>query len=168
MRIRTTEECTELRPLQEEDAATVAAVTGDVSPERAQGWIRTILGYEEAGREVACGVWVDGKMAGYVLLEIHDKREGLLHYGLVPAYRGQGIATRACAAMVGYAFLTLGLQALKVDPLADNVESCRVAERLGFVKVGIVQIAEGGRPCDVVRYRLTAEQWGARQVQEET
>ena len=163
VRIHTTDQDIELRLLEEQDASTVAAVTGR-SPEGTRRWVRSLLDLEQAGKEVPCGVWVADEMAGYVLLEIHDNKEGLLHYGLVPAHRGKGIATRACAAMVGYAFSTLGLRALKIDPFADNVASCRVAERLGFAKTAIIEVpAEGGATATEARYRLTADQWRMRQ-----
>jgi len=164
MLVTTIDERTELRLLREQDAECVAAVTGDVSVVDALRWIRGLLDLHRDGKEIPCGVWVAGKMAGYVLLEVHDDGEGLLHYGLVPAYRGKGIATRACAALVEYAFTGLGLRALKSDPSVSNVASCRVAERLGFERVGTVPVhGKDGAAFDVARYRLTAEQWRARE-----
>jgi len=150
----------ELRLLQEDDAESAAAVTDEVSPDETGRWIRGLLDLYRAGKEVPCAVCVAGEMAGYVLLEIHERGEGLRHYGLLPAYRGRGIATRACAALIEHAFTELGLSALKVDPPTANDRSCRVAERLGFVNVGIVQVpTERGQVSEVARYRLTAGQW---------
>ncbi|MEW6754202.1 MAG: GNAT family protein [Candidatus Latescibacterota bacterium] len=150
---------TELRPMREGDATMVAAINEAGSVDSALRWVRSLLADQEAGREVACAVCVGGERVGYVLLEVHDHREGLLHYGLVPSHRGRGIATRACTAMVVHAFSTLGLEALKVDPYADNAPSCRVAERVGFTRVGTILSEEGGRRREIARYRLTAEQW---------
>lgn len=149
----------ELRLLEEYDAPLVAAITGD-SLARARAWIRGLRDLYQAGQEIPCGIWVGHKRAGYVLLEIHDHGEGLLHYGLVPPYRGQGVATRAGAALVEYAFSHQGLQVLKVDPPAAHVRSCRVAERLGFERVGTLCIADGeGGNYEVARYCLTRKEW---------
>jgi len=152
---------TQLRLTKEADAEALAAVTDDVSPEDTRRWVHSLLALHRDGVELPCAITVDGDVAGHALLEIHDNGEGLLHYGLRPAYRGRGLATRACEALVEEAFTALGLSALKIDPAADNAPSCAVAERLGFSRVGRQRIENGADGYTIARYRLTAAEWRA-------
>ncbi len=150
----------ELRLVNELDALAISEVTGDVSHEECLSWIRTLLDYHAKGEGIPCGIWVRGELAGYLILEIHANRNGLFHYGLLPAFRGQGWVTLACSFMVEYAFNELGLDVVKVDPLAANMASCRVAERIGFRRVGTMTVPSGdGGTLDIARYRLTAPEW---------
>lgn len=55
---------------------------------------------------------------------------------------GQGIATEAGAAVVGYAMRDLWLASLGSGHFIDNPASGRVLEKLGFVETG-----RGERPC---------------------
>lgn len=150
----------ELRLVNELDAPAISEVTGEVSHEECRSWIRTLLDYHSKGEGIPCGIWVRGELAGYLILEIHANRNGLFHYGLMPAFRGQGWATLACSFMVEYAFNQLSLDVLKVDPPAANTASCRVAERVGFRRVGTMTVPSGdGGTLDIARYQLTAKEW---------
>lgn len=154
------DEHAQLRLLAEDDAGALAAVTNLVSPEMARSWIRAILHFHESGRGRPYAIVVDGQTAGYALLEIHDNHEGLLHYGLVSEYRGRGLATRACLALVDEAFRNLGLHLLKIDPQTRNPSACRVAERAGFRRSSTYTVEESnGRVLEIARYRLDLASW---------
>jgi hypothetical protein len=45
----------------------------------------------------------------------------------------------------------------------DNVASIRVSQAIGYEPNGIDRVAPRGDPRDVQRYRVTREQWQARQ-----
>src|SRR5690349_15816006 len=59
-----------------------------------------------------------------------------LAYRLVPAVWGRGIATEVGAALVRYAFDTLGLPRLVAVAYPDNLASQRVLDKLGFSRQG--------------------------------
>jgi ribosomal-protein-alanine N-acetyltransferase len=77
-------------------------------------------------------------------------REALEHpdigYAFLPAYRGQGYAKEAAAAMLTHAWDTLELPRVFAITSPDNDASIRVLERLGFVSNGQMEV----RPGDVV------------------
>jgi ribosomal-protein-alanine N-acetyltransferase len=57
-------------------------------------------------------------------------------YGLAHAYWGQGIASEALAAIVRFGFEQLDLNRVYAQTIADNHESVRLLERLGFRREG--------------------------------
>lgn len=64
-------------------------------------------------------------------------------YGLIPAYRGRGLATEAARAMVAWAFTQPGVRRVIADCLADNPASARVLEKVGFARAGSRHTEEG-------------------------
>lgn len=57
-------------------------------------------------------------------------------YTICSAYRRQGYASEACAAMINWAAEQHGVPAFVLSIAPDNTPSQRIAARLGFVKVG--------------------------------
>ncbi len=55
-----------------------------------------------------------------------------LFYAFSPAFQGQGYATEAARAMVGYAFRQLHLKRVVATTTYENVASIRVMEKLGM------------------------------------
>jgi RimJ/RimL family protein N-acetyltransferase len=86
---------------------------------------------------------------------------------ILEAYMGKGYATEAAREFLRYLREDLGLQEIMVWPGATNRESCRVAEKLGFVKGGSVRSAEEPGKTDVayvlpgMKFKdLTLSMWG--------
>ena len=52
--------------------------------------------------------------------------------------RGTGIAEEVCRALLQYGFTSLGFSRVRADAQTDNIRSCRLLEKLGFVYVGTV------------------------------
>lgn len=150
------DERTLLRLVQKDDDAAIASTNDIQTADGARRWVCRALELCASGEEIPCTICIDGEPVGYVFLEIHTNAEGLLHYGIIPSSRGQGIATSACRRMVGHAFRNLGLKAVKIDIPVSNEPSCRLAERLGFPSTGSLTIPVEG---EIARYRLTADQW---------
>jgi RimJ/RimL family protein N-acetyltransferase len=71
-------------------------------------------------------------------IEPHERRASV-GYWLAPAHRGRGIATRATRLMVRWAFSELGLARIELTCGLDNAASQRVAERVGFVREGLLR-----------------------------
>lgn len=63
-------------------------------------------------------------------------RQAMLGYGLLPAYRGKGYASRAVALVTRWVFGHTGIERLVAGTLVHNVASQRVLERAGFVREG--------------------------------
>jgi RimJ/RimL family protein N-acetyltransferase len=117
-------------------------VPRDPDEEFVRGWIRR---YEDG--------WADGSRAGFAIVDGAgdvmgfaavvqldlDAREGELGYLVAPAARGRGIAGRAVALLNDWCFETLGLVRLELRIDIDNGPSERVAERLGYVRDGILR-----------------------------
>jgi RimJ/RimL family protein N-acetyltransferase len=69
-------------------------------------------------------------------------------WALAPHARGQGYATEAAAAAIGWAFERLGVDRLISVIHPDNAASRRVAERLGERRTAD-SFAPFGEPCDI-------------------
>jgi len=118
------------------------------------------------GEGLACATYVNDEIAGYIILDIHGKKHGQLHYGLAPSHRGRGIVTKACAALIEYAFGHLKLESIKIIVRASNERSCRVPERLGFQKLSTEWAHdedEDGPLIQVAEYIMTRGAWQGRQ-----
>jgi ribosomal-protein-alanine N-acetyltransferase len=64
----------------------------------------------------------------------------MVGYTIDPSEQGNGYATEAVAALVDYAFETLGADLVRAYADADNVASVRVADKVGL---GVVERFEG-------------------------
>jgi RimJ/RimL family protein N-acetyltransferase len=60
-------------------------------------------------------------------------------YALAAAHWGHGYAQEAMRLMLAYAFGTLGLRRVEADADPRNAASCRLLERLGFVREGLLR-----------------------------
>jgi RimJ/RimL family protein N-acetyltransferase len=79
----------------------------------------------------------DGRFAGFAgMLHPEDWPEPELAYSLAPHACGQGLATEAAAAARDWAFEQHGMRRLASFIASGNVRSIRVAERLGAVREG--------------------------------
>ncbi len=71
----------------------------------------------------------DGLLVGCVVL----KKPREVGYWTAAYARGRGVASRAVEALSAWAFAAYGLERLELRHQVDNVASCRVAEKAGFV-----------------------------------
>lgn len=67
-----------------------------------------------------------------------------LGYWLATAHTGQGLMTEAASALVTFAFEDLQLHRLQLQAAVENLASQRVAEKLGFRRMGRVREAVRG------------------------
>lgn len=78
--------------------------------------------------------------------------DGEIGYWVAPDARGRGVATRAVTLLRDWAHEELGLQRMTMQIHPDNVISCRVAEKVGFVDTGERRVPNkgvGGRAPDL-------------------
>ena len=116
------------------------------------------------GEGLACAIWIDERMIGYIRLHVYGRGYGELHYGLAPSYRGRGIVTRACAELIAHAFRHLDLESIKVRVRVSNRKSCAVPARLGFERTGTSRLPdENDCEIETAEYVMTKEAWQRRQ-----
>jgi RimJ/RimL family protein N-acetyltransferase len=158
-----------LRRSRPEDAEAISAYRTDPDVNRGQGWERTDPDAVRADIEEMAhrdpgepGGWVQftvedrasGRLVGDVGLSPADGEPGVIKVGYTidPAFQRRGLATEAVAALVDYAFDTLGAEVVRAYADADNVASHRVAERVGMRLIERFQHRDADGVWSVVRY----------------
>lgn len=89
-----------------------------------------------------------------------EQVSGELGYGIIPDYQGQGLMREALLAVVDYGFSVMKLQILEAYTEENNVRSCGLLKRSGFVEADRVE-EEGyivKRTFSMVVYRRQARQ----------
>lgn len=160
-----------LRRSRPEDAEIISAYRSDPDVSRQQGWDRTDPDAVRADIQAMTdrapgeqGGWVQfsvemresGRLIGDVGLSPAEGEPGVIKVGytMAPAFQGHGYATEAVAALVAYAFDTLGAEVVRAYASADNISSIRVAEKVGMRLVERFQHREGDEIWFGVRYEL--------------
>jgi RimJ/RimL family protein N-acetyltransferase len=160
-----------LRRSRSEDAEAISAYRSDPEVNRQQGWERTDpegvrADIEEMEERLpgAPGGWVQfsveerdgGRLVGDVGISPADGEPGVLKVGytMSPAFQGRGYATEAVSALVHYAFATLGADLVRAYASADNLQSIRVAEKVGMRLIERFEHREGDETWFGVRYEL--------------
>ena len=102
-------------------------------------------------------------MAGLHRIDWANRRTGV-GYWIAETHQGQGIVTRACAALVDSAFGELGLNHVEIACASGNSRSCAIPERLGFVREAVVRQREWlyDHFVDRVVYGMLASEWAVR------
>jgi RimJ/RimL family protein N-acetyltransferase len=80
----------------------------------------------------------DGALLGSVSLHRIDldQRDAEIGYWIAPDARGRGVAVRAVAAAVSWAFTEVGVLRVQLYHAVENTASGRVAEKAGFTREG--------------------------------
>lgn len=156
------------------DAGAISAYRSDPEVHRYQGWERTDPhGISEEIQEMADrapgehGGWVQfslverdgGTLVGDVGMSPADGEPGVIKVGytVAPAFQGRGYGTEAVAALVAYAFDTLGADVVRAYASAENVASIRVAEKVGMALVERIERRYGDEVWYAVRYEIRRE-----------
>jgi RimJ/RimL family protein N-acetyltransferase len=105
----------------------------------------------------------DGRVLGLVGMIRRDHRQGEIGWALAAEYRGQGYATEAARALIGYGINVLGLHRIHADTNGDNLRSLRLMERLGMRQEAQLRDAvhEEGNWLDRCIYGILADEWRA-------
>ncbi|MDJ0365763.1 GNAT family protein [Hymenobacter sp. H14-R3] len=127
--------------------------------EDARRWVQlTQENYQQrVGYAFAIELRATGKLVGGIGLTLQarfDRAEA--GYWLGQAYWGQGLASEALAALLGFGFGTLGLHKIVATHLVDNPASGRVMLKNGMVKEGelVQHTKRDGHYHDLWQYRL--------------
>jgi ribosomal-protein-serine acetyltransferase len=134
------------------------------SAEDLRTYIRNVaIPQYEAQLGPICAIWVDGELAGGIGCHPIDwaNRSCAFGYWLDARFRGQGVMTRCCAAMLGYLFEVLNLHRVTIRCATGNMRSCAIPERLGFRREGLEREAEwvGGRWVDLWNWAILEDEW---------
>jgi len=118
---------------------------------------------------ICCAVIVEGDVVGGIGMNAVnvDARSCDIGYWLIVEAEGRGYMTRSVQLVLGYVFGPLGFNRVTIHADPANVRSCRVPERLGFRKVGVMQQAcalTASRAVDVAMYELLACDWRQKEV----
>lgn len=116
-----------------------------------------------AGTGLRVGIWVGEVLVGTASLNEIDqrKRSAGLGYALAGPYRGRGIMTEACRALISHGFSSLKLNRITIIADPRNIPSCAIAERLGFTREGLLRElwkSESGWG-DGALYSILAREW---------
>jgi ribosomal-protein-alanine N-acetyltransferase len=153
------------------DPALTKMMSWNAHTERGQtlDFIRRVTAGPTTGTGVAWAIELGGRAAGCISLEgiqfelrawRLDRAE--LGYWIAPPLWGRGLMTEAAQAVVRCGFELIGLHKITVGCIAENTGSRRVIEKLGFRPVGRLEddVWRDGRWWSVLRYELTASEWG--------
>ncbi len=149
----------ELRELEENDTDDLFALV-DHNREYLRQWLPWLdkertrmdsLNFIRGAREqsaanmgLVAGIWYRQRLAGVISYNSIDWANRIVHIGywVGAGFQGRGIVTRACSAMIDYAFFDLQLNRIEIRCATENRRSCAIPERLGFKREGIVRQAE--------------------------
>lgn len=156
-----------LRPLAEGDAPAYFALTSHgptmasyglpahTSVDQTRGTIATLARWFEQGRALRWAVCEKGSPddilgdVGYWQFDLIRDR-GELGVKVRADRAGRGVGTEIMVAVIDYGFEALGLRGVDANIAPANAASIRLAEKLGFVKVGV-------RPA--LSWSLVEEAW---------
>lgn len=171
---------TQLRQLALEDAAELFALTeanrnrlrewlpwldDNTIEEHSRQYIQSAQASAEANQGFVAAICCGGAIAG--LVGIHGTnwaaRSTSIGYWLGQSYEGKGLMTRACKAVVNYAFTALKLHRVDILCAPQNTRSCAVPKRLGFTYEGTLRESEYlyGRFVDHRVYAILSHEWPA-------
>lgn len=167
-----------LRILTEEDAPKLFALTDQnrlylrqwlpwvdstQSVEDTLAFIQSTLIQYADDNGFSCGIWYKHQLVGTIgyhsINWSHHRVE--IGYWLAAAFQSKGIMTRACRAMVVYAFDTLKLNKVEIRCAVANYRSCAIPQRLGFKQEGTVRQAEWlyDHFVDLMIFGMLAVEW---------
>ncbi|MFE5399287.1 GNAT family N-acetyltransferase [Streptomyces sp. NPDC056568] len=87
------------------------------------------------------GIWLDGVLVGGVMFTRFDTSSGVCELGcwLEEAGQGHGLVTRACRALIDWAFTGRGMSRVEWWVAAGNTRSIASARRLGMTRDGVLR-----------------------------
>lgn len=112
------------------------------------------------------GIWYQGRLVGsigFVNIDLNS-RLAEIGYWIDAQAQGHGIMTRACRALINYAFDDLELNRIVIRCADGNRKSRAIPERLGFKLEGQLRqtIWLYDRFWDAMIYGLLASEWNAQ------
>ena len=166
--------------LKEEDADALFAVV-DANRAHLRRWLPWLdaipspaekLAFILAMRKLAAdnigfsaAIRVEAEIAGVAVYRTIDSvnRSGSVGYWLAGPYQGRGLATRACQALIDFAFAALNMNRVGIACAVENTRSRAIPQRLGFQHEGFSRDAEWlyTHYVNHANYSLLQREWRA-------
>ena len=138
-------------------------IDGTQSVEDEADFIRFTREEYENNKGFACLIRYRGQAAGTISCHALDSmnHSSEIGYWLGKVFEGKGIMTRACRAMVSYAFKELQMNRIQIRCATGNIRSCAIPQRLGFTREGVMRQSEWlyDHFVDLVLYSMLADEW---------
>ena len=168
----------ELRLLEERHAEELFALT-DKNREYLKRWLPWLDGTTTAADTkrfiqftlnklakndgLTAGIWYRGELVGvigYVAINWPNRKTSI-GYWCGAEFQGRGLVTRACHALVSYAFAELKLNRVEIACATDNGRSQAIPRRLGFTQEGVMRDVEWlyDHFVDHVIFSMLARDW---------
>jgi ribosomal-protein-serine acetyltransferase len=143
----------------------------DYSIEDARRHIRKALERFANSDGFEAGIWQNGGLAGCIRINYIDwkHKSTEIGYWVGASFQGQGLATKACRAVIEYAFAELMINRVEIRCIDENERSRAIPERLGFTVEGVIRQARWRKDhyVDLVVYGMLAHEWAANRTGEE-
>lgn len=111
------------------------------------------------------GIHYQGQLAGIIGFHTVNwpNRQVEIGYWLGADFQGHGVMTRACRAMLDFAFHKLQLNRVSILCASGNTRSRAIPERLAFTQEGVLRDGEWlyDHFVDLVVYSMLAREWDA-------
>lgn len=170
-----------IRPVDDADLPALLEINGDEAVTRflpyatwrslddAVAWLGRMRGLEaaETARQFVIVRRVDGRVIGTLLFFRWEAESRRLELGylLGRPYWRHGFMAEAIRAACTAAFTTAGIRRIEAEVNPDNLASCRVLGRMGFVLEGRLRQrwTSKGRTYDTHLYACLAEEWSPQE-----
>ncbi len=135
-------------------------------PEDTLNFIRSTLDQYANNDGFAAGIWYQNAVVGTIGFHRVDwlNRSVEIGYWLSADCQGKGIVTRSCIAFIDHAFSEWHLHRVQIRCAVGNARSCRIPERLGFIREGMQRHAEFlyDHYVDLIVYGMLENEWKAK------
>ena len=136
-------------------------------PSQARDYFASAIGGRDANRMLCWAITETGsdRLTGATTLFAINRAQGRAEvgYALRASHWGRGLAQETLRLVLGHAFDTLMLRRIEADIDPRNAASCRLVERMGFVREGLLRDrwCVAGEVSDSAIYGLLAREWNA-------
>ncbi|MET9730364.1 GNAT family protein [Streptomyces sp. NPDC006458] len=111
------------------------------------------------------GIWLEDTLVGGVMFTRFDSASGVCEIGCWTerAGEGRGLVSRACRALIDWAFTERGMSRVEWWTASGNARSVAVARRLGMTRDGVLRRHSPhlGRRRDIEVWSVLSEEWPA-------
>ena len=112
------------------------------------------------------GIYYQDKLVGALGFNVIDNtnKKAEIGYMFGKDYKGKGIMSKSCEALINYGFNQLILNRIDIKAATENIKSRAIPERLKFKQEGILRESEFlyDHFIDLVVYGMLKEDWKKR------